>query len=59
MAHSTRCEPWPPYAHHDNGVDERMFGTIAEKAWGMIIDSQATFQFWGEAVHTAVNRHQR
>ena len=58
-AHCTTYEPCPPYAHHKNGVAERMIRTITEKARAMIIDSQAPVQFWGEAVNTAVYLHQR
>ena len=53
----TSFEPCPPYAHHKNGVAERMIGTITEKARAMMIDSQAPLQFWGEAVNTAVYLH--
>jgi len=56
---STTYEPCPPYAHHKNGVAECMIRTITEKAWAMIIDSQAPVQFWGVAVNTAVYLHQR
>jgi len=58
-ARGTTYEPCPPYAHHKNGVAERMIRTITEKARSMIIDSQAPVQFWGEAVNTAVYLHQR
>ena len=58
-ARGNTYEPCPPYAHHKNGVAERMIGTIAEKAPPMMIDSQAAIQFWGEAVDTAVYLHQR
>jgi len=58
-ARGTTYEPCPPYAHHKNGVAERMIRTITEKARAMIIDSQAPVQFWGEAVNTAVYLHQR
>jgi hypothetical protein len=59
VARGTTYEPCSPYAHHKNGVAERMIRTITEKAWVMIIDSQAPVQFWGEAVNTAVYLHQR
>jgi hypothetical protein len=36
-----------------------MIRTITEKVWAMMIYSQAPIQFWGEAVNTAVYRHQR
>jgi len=36
-----------------------MIRTITEKARGMMIDSQAPVQFWGEAINTAVYLHQR
>jgi hypothetical protein len=36
-----------------------MIRTITEKARAMMIDSQASIQFWGEAVNTAVYLHQR
>jgi len=58
-ARGTTYEPCPPYAHHKNGVAERMIRTITEKARAMMIDSQAPIQFWGEAVNTAVYLHQR
>jgi hypothetical protein len=58
-ARSTRYEPGPPYAHHKNGVDDRMVCTITEKARAMMIDSQAPIHFWGEAVNSAVYLHQR
>ena len=53
----TSFEPCPPYAHHKNGVAERMVATITEKAGAMLIDSQAPVHFWGEAVLTAVYLH--
>jgi len=59
VARGTTYEPCPPYAHHKNGVAERMIRTITEKAWAMIIDFQAPIQFWGEAVNTTVYLHQR
>jgi hypothetical protein len=31
-----------------------MIRTITEKARGMIVDSQAPLEFWGEAVNPAV-----
>jgi len=40
-AQGTTYEPCSPYAHHNNGVAERMICTITEKARAMIIDSQA------------------
>ena len=52
-------EPCPPYAHHKNGVAERMIQTINEKARAMILDSQVPIEHWGWAVHTAVYLHQR
>jgi len=58
-ARGTTYEPCPPYAHHKNGIAERMIRTITEKATPMMIDSQAPIQFWGEAVDTAVYLHQR
>jgi len=58
-ARGTTYEPCPPYAHHKNGVAERMIQTITEKARSMMIDSQAPLVFWGEAVNTAVYLHQR
>jgi hypothetical protein len=58
-ARGTTYEPCPPYAHHRNGVAERMIRTITEKARAMMIDSQAPIPFWGEAVNTAVYLHQR
>jgi hypothetical protein len=58
-ARGTTYEPCPPYAHHKNGVAERMIQTITEKARSMMIDSQAPLGFWGEAVNTAVYLHQR
>ena len=36
-----------------------MIRPITEMARAMMIDSQAPIQFWGEAVNTAVNLHQR
>jgi len=50
-------KPCPPYAHHKNGVAERVIHTITEKARSMMIDSQAPLVFWGEAVNTAVYLH--
>jgi len=58
-ARVTIYEPCPPYSHHKNAVAEHMIHTITEKAWAMMIDSQAPVQFWGEAVNTAVYLHQR
>jgi hypothetical protein len=58
-AHGTTHEPCPPYAQPKNGVAERMIRTITEKAWAMMIDSQAPIQFWGAAVNTAVCLLQR
>jgi hypothetical protein len=55
----TSLEICPPYAHHKNGVAERMVRTITEKARAMIIDSQVPHIFWGEAVNTAVYLHQQ
>jgi len=54
----TALEFCPPYAHHKNGVAERMIHTITEKARAMILDSQAPLEFWGEAINTAVYLHQ-
>jgi len=54
-----RCDNgWAEY-DNKNSVAERMICTITEKAWAMMIDSQAPIQFWGEAVNTAVYLHQR
>jgi hypothetical protein len=36
-----------------------MFLPIPETAWTMVIDFEVPVQFWGEAVITAVNIHQR
>jgi hypothetical protein len=36
-----------------------MICTITEKPQAMMIDSQAPIQYWGEAVNTTVNLHQR
>jgi hypothetical protein len=58
-ARGTTYKPCPPYAHHKNGVAERMIQTITEKARSMMIDYQAPLVFWGEAVNTAVYFHQR
>jgi hypothetical protein len=58
-ARGTTYEPCPPYAHHKNGVAERMIQTITEKVRSMMIDSQAPLVFWGEVVNTAVYLHQR
>jgi len=58
-ARGTTYEPCPPYAHHRNGVAERMFQTLTERARFMMIDSQVSLVFWGEAVNTAVYLHQR
>jgi len=55
----TALEFCPPYAHHKNGVAERMIRMITEKARAMILDSQAPLEFWGEAINTAVYLHQR
>jgi len=55
----TALEFCPPYAHHKNGVAERMIRTITEKARAMILDSQGPLEFWGEAINTAVYLHQR
>jgi transposase InsO family protein len=52
-------EPSPPYAQHKNGVSERMIGAVTEKGRAMIIDSQAPYEFWGEAVMTAAYLHRR
>jgi len=57
-AGGTTYEPCPPYAHHKNGVAERMIQTISEEARSMMIDSQAPLVFWGEPVNTAVYLHQ-
>ena len=57
-ARGTTYEPCPPYAHHRNGVAERMFQTLTERARFMMIDSQVSLVFWGEAVNTAVYLHQ-
>ena len=53
----TTYEPCPPYAHHKNGVAERIIGVIAEKARVMVIDAQVPVGFWGEAVNTANYLH--
>jgi len=58
-AHRTTYKPCPPYAHHTNGIAERMISTISEKARAMMIDSQAPIQLWGEAVNTGVYLHHR
>jgi hypothetical protein len=58
-AHGTTSEICLPYAHHENGVAERMIQTITEKARSMMIDSQAQQGIWEEAVNTAVYLHQR
>jgi len=58
-ARATTHEPCPPYAHHKNGVAERMICTITEKARVMMINSQAPIQVWGEVVNTAVYLHHR
>ena len=58
-ARGTTCEPCLPYAHHKDGVAERMIRKITEKARAMMIDSQAPIQCWGEAVNTAVYLHRR
>ena len=47
-----------PYARHKNGVAVRMIRTITEKARAMILDFQASLEFWGEAINTAVYLHQ-
>jgi hypothetical protein len=54
VARGTTYEPFPPFAHDRNGVAARMIRTTTEKARAMMIDSQASIQFWGEAVKTAV-----
>ena len=59
VASGVTFEPCPPYAHHKNGLAERMIQTITEKARAMMLDSQAPIGFWGEAVNTAVYLHQR
>jgi len=48
-----------PYTQQKNGIAEHMIRTITEKARAKMIDSQAPIQFWGEAVNTAVNLHQK
>ena len=58
-ARSSTNEPCPSYTHHENSVAERIIRTITEKAWVMMIDSQAPIQFWGEAIDTTVYLHQR
>ena len=58
-AHGTTYEPCPPYAHHMNGIAERMIQTITETARSMMIESQAPLAFSGEAVNTAAYIHQR
>jgi hypothetical protein len=58
-ARGTIYEPCPPYAHHENGVVERIIQTITEKARSMMIDSQTPLVFLGETVNTTVNLHQR
>jgi hypothetical protein len=55
----TALECCPPYAHHKNGVTERIIRMITEKARAMIPDSLAPLEFWGEAINTAVYLHQR
>jgi len=58
-ARGTTYEPFPPYAHHMNGLAEGVIRKITEKARAMISDSQAPIQVWGEAVNTAVYLYQR
>ena len=53
----TTYEPCPPYAHHKNGVAERIIGVITEKARAMMIDAQVPVEFWGEAVNSANYLH--
>jgi len=55
----TALEFFRPYAHYTNRVAERMIRKITEKARGMILDTQAPLEFWGEAINTAVYLHQR
>jgi len=59
LACGTAYEPCPPSAHHENSIGEQMIRTIIEKAWAMLIDSEAPNQFWGKAVNTAFYLHQR
>jgi hypothetical protein len=58
-ARGTTYEPCPPYAHHWNGVEQTTTGIVTEKARAMMIDSQAPVLFWGEAVKSAIDLHQR
>jgi len=55
----TTYNPWPPYAHHINGVAECMIQTITEKARSMMINSQAPLGIQGDAVNSAVYLDQR
>jgi hypothetical protein len=55
----TMYKPGSPYAHHNNAVEEWMICRITDQPWVMITDSQAHLLFWGEAVNTAVDLHQR
>ena len=57
LAGARTYEPCPPYAHHKNGVAERIIGVITEKARAMMTDAQAPIEFWGEAVKTANYLH--
>lgn len=58
MAHSITYEPGRLYVSHMNGVAGCIISTITSKAWAKIINTQAPFQFWGEAVNTKVYLHQ-
>ena len=53
----TTYEPCPPYAHHKNGVAERIIAVITEKPRAMMIDARVPVEFWGETVNTANYLH--
>jgi hypothetical protein len=57
-ASGTTYQPCLLYAHHKNGVPERLIQTITENARSMMIHSQEPLVFWGEAGNTAVYLHQ-
>ena len=48
-----------PYTPEQNGVSERLNGTLVECAKSMIFHANMPINFWAEAVNTAVHLHNR